>query len=373
MKHSLIDTLTPLLLIVLCSVPRICPAQGLPCTLDQADGLCDDLEYSDKDGKYHYFYTSPVITIGHAAQTLRFTVTETTSGDSGGGYPCFAIAEFYLYDANGKEISLKASDFSTNAQEETEGPMEYICDGNYGTYFHSLWSQYDDSTGEHYIEIQLPHSLESFAFGYVSRYEAVAPASITISDPTWKEPEPEDPSVYDYLTMYAEETAPGEEWIVTFAFDTEVDYTAFQMDLTLPDAFTAYTDIRFLLADGRASDTHVLTSSVLRGGTRRVVVYASNVAPFASREGDLFYMLMTAKATVPQGTYTITASNIRFSTIKGKEKKHDNLTTTLNVTEDGVLPISADANVPIYWNCNGIRSTEHHGIQISKGQKRLIK
>lgn len=183
----------------------------------------------------------------------------------------------------------------------------------------------------------------------------------------------DDPSDYDYLRATAQETAPGEEWVVTFIFDTEVNYTAFQMDLTLPDALAVYTKCNLIMADGRASDTHVLTSSVLRGGIRRVVSYASDAAPYATREGDLFYLVMSATAPIPQGDYTITASNIRFSTVNGKEKKADDIAINLNVTENAVVPLSTATPAPLYWNLNGTRSTGLPGIVVTKGSARVIK
>lgn len=182
----------------------------------------------------------------------------------------------------------------------------------------------------------------------------------------------DDPSDYDYLRATAQETAPGEEWVVTFSFDTEVDYTAFQMDLTFPDALAVYTKCDIFMAEGRGSDTHVFTTSILRGGIRRVVSYASDAAPYATREGDLFYIVMTATSPIPQGTYTITASNIRFSSVKGKETKADDLAITVNVTEDTIVPLSAERTMPLYWNLNGTRSTCHPGIVITNGTKRLL-
>lgn len=183
----------------------------------------------------------------------------------------------------------------------------------------------------------------------------------------------DDPSDYDYLTATAEETAAGEEWVVTFSFDTEVNYTAFQMDLTMSDALSAFTSSELFLADGRAGDTHVLTSSMLRGGKRRVVCYASDAAPFTAREGDLFYLVLTAKDPVPEGTYTLTASNIRFSTTTGKEKTQDNVTITINATATAILPTQEEHTSPTFWNLNGTRSTYLQGIQITQGSKRLIR
>ena len=365
---------TLLLLLFGCSV---CPlhAQGLPRTFDRSDGLCDHLEFSSEDWKNHYFYTSPLISIGHPTEKLRFTVTETTSGDAGGGYPCFAIAEFYLYDTDMHAITLTAADYATNAQEPSEGPMEYICDGDYATFFHSLWSQYDETTGEHYIEVTLPQPLEAFAFGYVSRYENVAPTSITVSDPLWEEPEPLDPAENDVLTLNATETAAGEEWVITITLDTEVDYTAFQLDIALPEVFTSSTTFELFMTDGRASNTHTLTSSWPRINTLRVVSYSSDASPYASRSGDLLYIVATAHTEVPQGDYMLQAGNLRFSTPQGKEYKKEGLVADLHVSpSSGYSHVKSESSyIPTPWTLKGTRCSSSQGIQIRKGIKRLLR
>ena len=124
--------LFPLMTLLCCLTATA--ADTLPITLTRADGLCDKLDFSYDDWKQHYYYTSPVYHLDKTVKRLRFIVDETTSGDAGGGYPCFALAEFYLYDGNNRQISLTARNFSTNAQEPTEGPMKNICDNNVGTY-----------------------------------------------------------------------------------------------------------------------------------------------------------------------------------------------------------------------------------------------
>jgi hypothetical protein len=184
----------------------------------------------------------------------------------------------------------------------------------------------------------------------------------------------DNPSDNVILSLLVEETGPGEEWVITLSLDTDVDYTAFQMDLILPEAFIANTRFELFMADNRASETHIITSSMQRNNTLRVVGYSSDASAFASREGDLFYLVLTAHSPVPVNTYPLIVNNIRFSTVNGVEKKMDNLTAFITASEGSGIS-SHPANIlPIpYWNLNGTRSTDRHGIRISGGYKRYFK
>ena len=84
-------------------------------------------------------------------------------------FPFVAFSEFCLYDGEGNEIPLEASNFSTNAQEPTEGPISNICDKNYNTFFHSMWST--GASDYHNIIITLPEGMElkEFSFQYRTR------------------------------------------------------------------------------------------------------------------------------------------------------------------------------------------------------------
>ena len=118
-----------------------------------------------------YTYTSKVYKFTYPVTNLRFTFKDTfCPNGSGKGNPVFvALGEFYLYDGNGDLIELTAQNFSTNAQESSEGPIANICDGEIGTYFHSDW--HGNVKENHYIEIAIPDGLEltSFSFGWIDR------------------------------------------------------------------------------------------------------------------------------------------------------------------------------------------------------------
>ena len=72
----------------------------------------------------------------------------------------------------------------TNAQEDSEGPIADLVDGDPGTHFHTEYTNTATEAGYHYIEIDLGESNEStaFYFKYVTRDDANGgyPQSITV-------------------------------------------------------------------------------------------------------------------------------------------------------------------------------------------------
>lgn len=126
------------------------------------------------NGNKRYYYASPVQTLDRATSTLVFTFlegySETTQMNDKNGFPFVNMTEFYLCDGDGNEIELNASNFSTNAQEPTEGAIRNICDKNFNTFFHSMWSA--GASDYHNIIVTLPEGMElkEFSFKYYTRY-----------------------------------------------------------------------------------------------------------------------------------------------------------------------------------------------------------
>ena len=142
-------------------------------------------------GQYHF--DSKVITLSKPTSKLRFRVVGTVQGKNGGGpndpsglYPFFTMAEFYLYDADGKQVTLTADNFKTNAQEtksssDNVNTVAHLCDGDKTSIFHSSYSTTPNTY--HYIEVTLPTAMQSFKFSFDGRSTATnVPAMIQIFD-----------------------------------------------------------------------------------------------------------------------------------------------------------------------------------------------
>lgn len=134
-----------------------------------------------------YHFDSKVINLPKATSKLRFRVLSTASpegdgaNDPSGLYPFFTMGEFYLYDADGNQVTLTADNFKTNAQETAEGPISAICDGDKATHFHSSYNSTPNTY--HYIEVTLPTAMQSFKFSFDARKNfRNVPAMIQIFD-----------------------------------------------------------------------------------------------------------------------------------------------------------------------------------------------
>lgn len=139
-----------------------------------------------------YHFDSKVIKLSKATSKLRFrvlsTVTNTGDGanDPSGLYPFFTMGEFYLYDADGNQVTLTAENFNTNAQEtesssDKTNTVSHLCDGNKATCFHSSYNTTPNTY--HYIEVTLPTAMQSFKFSFDARdNKANVPAMIQVLD-----------------------------------------------------------------------------------------------------------------------------------------------------------------------------------------------
>jgi hypothetical protein len=87
--------------------------------------------------------------------------------------------------------------------------------------------------------------------------------------------------------------AAGQTRTVTIALDNMLDYTAFQLDMLLPDGLTASN---FRLT-GRAS-SHVLDANMMADGRLRLMCYSTELATIDGNEGALLTFDVTAAGNV---------------------------------------------------------------------------
>lgn len=151
-----------------------------PIVLTSADGLPG----TEVNGQNTW--ESRLYTFGAPLSKVRFTVLDSNTGDTdGGGNKCFALAEFFMKDANGEQIYLDESMVATNACHNTLNSPDGqgvpgMLDGDNGTYFHSSWGA--SAGGAHYLEVTLPEGeYTSFSFGFVSRNWRTTPTHIEVN------------------------------------------------------------------------------------------------------------------------------------------------------------------------------------------------
>ena len=170
----------------------------LPISYGAADGMPGIV-----DGYGGYVWDTDIITLNRSTTGIRITFNATNDSRLYEGYPMVSLGEIEVFDGEGNLISLNEDAFSTNSQELSEGPMSAICDGDYSTYWHSIWqSGTMDPVGEVYIDIKFPTAMQIFTIVLYGRENAsFAPTEITLSAPSVNDNTiAEGEAVYVYLS-----------------------------------------------------------------------------------------------------------------------------------------------------------------------------
>ncbi len=146
-------------------------------------------------------WTSDLIDFGSAANAMRLTVKRTNTMASANGHVFFTLAEFDLYDSSDSEIALTVDNFSTNAQEASEGPIVGICDNNPVSYLHTAYN--NAPAEDHYLMVTFPSALQQIKIGLTSRNQNNIPSFIVVEPLTVAGVKAELQAVVDALTPYA--------------------------------------------------------------------------------------------------------------------------------------------------------------------------
>ena len=153
--------------------------------------ISDGLLATQENGQYKW--TSAKMTLANGDTKLRITFLETSNNEKPAGFPCVAIAEFYLYDKDGVAVTLTEANFSSNATQSDEGSIAELCDGattqqdGEGVndwYWHSQWSGTPSPYGYHYLEVDLADvdaDLSEYSIGWVTRRSQASPKDIVVS------------------------------------------------------------------------------------------------------------------------------------------------------------------------------------------------
>lgn len=146
-------------------------------------------------------WTSDLIDFGSAVNAMRLTVKRTNTMASANGHVFFTLAEFDLYDSSDNEIALTVDNFSTNAQEATEGPIAGICDNNLDSYLHTAYN--NAPAEDHYLMVNFPSALQQIKIGLTSRNHNNIPSFIVVEPLTVADVKADLQAVIDALTPYA--------------------------------------------------------------------------------------------------------------------------------------------------------------------------
>lgn len=114
--------------------------------------------------------------------------------------------------------------------------------------------------------------------------------------------------------------SPGETCTISILLENEIEYTAFQSDIYLPEGFSMEMvgDYYMFELSDRKARSHILSTAVQSDGAIRLLCYSSSVSPFKGSSGALVYMNVIASQDFV-GPKTILIKNTRFGTTSGEE------------------------------------------------------
>ena len=127
----------------------------------------------------------------------------------------------------------------------------------------------------------------------------------------------------------------GESAVMTVNLKNATTFSAFQMDLTLPEGLEIanYNDkLDITLNDARKSDSHVLSYHAISSNKVRIAAYSGSNANLKGNSGALLHIAL--KATGKATTYTATLDNILFTTADENEVSLANASAKVKVSYD---------------------------------------
>ena len=119
---------------------------------------------------------------------------------------------------------------------------------------------------------------------------------------------------------------PGQTAQVEILLDNEVQYTAFQSDLYLPEGLALEAQ-SVALTDRKAD--HSIATSVLADGGIRMMSYSMSLQPYSGNSGTLVTFRVTAGESFA-GPLIIQLRNTRFTTLQGREIPFENTSCTVS-------------------------------------------
>ena len=138
---------------------------------------------------------------------------------------------------------------------------------------------------------------------------------------------------------------PGETKQVSIMLDNEIEYTAFQVDLLLPEGLTVEMDDGDYVFDltSRKANDHTITSMLHEDGFIRIIAYSLNVKAFKGNSGALVTFNLIAddnfKGPAPRPVNKIFLLVIKDRTLRSREIQENNLFDFSRTARSFLLPL----------------------------------
>ena len=244
-----------------------------------------------------------------------------------------------------------------------DGTQTYCPDAS--AYIHVISYPRGDANGDHNVSVTdavvtsnyiLGNPTPSFVFvaadvncdKNISVADVVLISNIILGKPTHTFRAPMLVTGSDILTASDFTLTSGETYTVAVDLSNVYNYTAMQMNLTLP-AGIEVSDIRL---SERASKHHTISFNQTEDGHVKVIAYATDNAPFAGFEGELLYIDVKGTSLFA-GDGVLKMSDIYFCESDGTEHQLAPLTLNVNNTTGVIEIINAENEIVNVYNMLG--------------------
>lgn len=132
---------------------------------------------------------------------------------------------------------------------------------------------------------------------------------------------------------------PGETANLFVDMTNDVEITAFQFDIKLPEGISIPVDEYgdpLITLTSRATNTHQIVSAYQEDGSLRVAAYSSKSRPFKGNNGTLVEITLEASPTLDDGIHDIEMSTIYIIKPDGSQLDIENLTHGIVVETSGI-------------------------------------
>lgn len=141
------------------------------------------------------------------------------------------------------------------------------------------------------------------------------------------------------ITMQDLALKPGETATLLVDMTNDVDITAFQFDIKLPEGISIPVDEYgdpLISLTSRATNTHQIVSAYQDNGALRVAAYSSKSRAFKGNSGTLVEITLEAASTLEEGTYNIDMSTVYIIKPDGTQLNVDDFTHSIEINSSGV-------------------------------------
>lgn len=148
----------------------------------------------------------------------------------------------------------------------------------------------------------------------------------------------------DKIVVQTLKVVPGTKQKLAIQLNNKEEYTAFQVEIFLPEGITPVKtdkgDYSVSLSSSRTND-HTITANVVSSGALKVAAYSPSNESLKGTSGDLFYVDIISDATF-EGSAKIEVKEILFT--RSSDRKEVAFADASGVAESGSGGIKGDAN-----------------------------